>query len=77
MYVLRYLASFCRTNRLHLYCKSCSDKLKKLDNLKRQERELLAIIKGFVTSSKRVPETRESKLIQNAMGYARQNNQAV
>lgn len=43
-------------------CKSCLDKLKKLDNLKRQERELLAIIKGLVTSSKRVLETRESSL---------------
>jgi hypothetical protein len=43
-------------------CKSCLDKVKKLDNLKRQERELLAILKGLVTSSKRVLETRESSL---------------
>ncbi|CAB4045452.1 Hypothetical predicted protein, partial [Paramuricea clavata] len=43
-------------------CKSCLDKLKQLDNLKRQDRELLAILKGLVTSSKRVLETRESSL---------------
>ena len=57
-------------------CKSCLDKLKKLDNLKRQERELLATLNEFATSRQQVPKTYECSLLSSLPGSPERDNTA-
>ena len=54
--------------------KSCLDKLKKLDNLKRQERELLATLNEFATSRQQVPKTYECSLLSSLPGSPERDN---
>ena len=55
-------------------CKSCLDKLKKLDNLKRQERELLATLKEFATWHQQVTDTYECSLLSSPPGLPERDN---
>ena len=57
-------------------CKSCLNKLKKLDNLKRQERELLATLKEFATWPQQVPKTYERSLLSSPPGSPERDNVA-
>ena len=55
-------------------CKSCLDKLKKLDNFKRQERELLATLIEFATSRQQITDTCECSLLSSPPGSPERDN---
>ena len=58
-------------------CKSSLDQLKKLENLKRQERELLATLTEFATSRQQVTDTYECSLLSSPPGSPERDNIAM